>query len=343
MMDITLRDLAGKVGGTVVGDENVHITGLAGLNRAGPGDMCFLRSRASTDLLRETRAAAVVVAEHVDAPDVNLLKVADPEATFNRIAREFGPEPPPVPPGIHPTAIIDDTARLDPTCAIGPYTVVEAGAEIGPRTQIGAHGYIGHDVKVGADCRFFPRVVVREKTLVGNRVVLESGAVIGSDGFGFEPGPDGPRRIPQLGRVVLEDDVEIGANSTVDRARLDETRIGRGSKLDNLVQIGHNVELGVANMLAAQVGLAGTAKVGNGVVMGGQAGVSGHLTIGDGARLAARAGIMRSVDPGADMFGAPALPAGKQKRIFLLEQDLPNLYKRLKKLEQRIARIEEAH
>jgi len=342
-MDITLGDLARKVGGTVTGDASARITGLAGLNRAGPGDMCFLRPQASPEVLAKTRAEAVVVADHVEAPGLNLLKVSDPETTFNRIAREFGPEPPPVPRGVHPTAIIDGAARVDPTCAIGPYVVIEAGAEIGPRTQIGAQGYVGHDVKVGADCRFFPRVVVRENTLVGDRVVLESGAVIGSDGFGFEPGPDGPRRIPQLGRVVLEDDVEIGANSTVDRARLDETRIGRGSKLDNLVQIGHNVELGVANMLAAQVGLAGTAKVGNGVVMGGQAGVSGHLTIGDGARLAARAGIMRSVDPGADMFGAPALPAAKQKRIFLLEQELPNLYKRLKKLEQKVARIEESH
>jgi len=341
-MNITLRKLADHVGGIVVGDASVQITGFASLQAAGPGDLTFLRSSGNREGLDGTQASAVVVGLDVEAEGLTLLQVEDPESTFNRIARELGPRTPPGPGGIHTTAVVDPAARVDPRAAIGPHVVVEAGAEIGPDTQIGALSYIGHDVHVGAECRFFPRVVVRESTWIGDRVVLESGVVIGSDGFGWEPGPAGPRRIPQMGRVILEDDVEIGANTTVDRARLDETRIGRGSKLDNLVQVGHNVKLGTCNLLAAQVGLAGTVTVGSGVEMGGQVGINGHIEIGDGAKIGAQSGILRSVEPGARMFGSPAHPVGVRKRLVVLEPELPDLFKRVKRLEEKVAQFEES-
>jgi len=341
-MDIALLDMAKLVGGVVVGEETVRITGFASPESAGPGDLAFLRATSKVDRLAGTRASAVVVAPEVEVAGCTLLKVEDPEAAFNRIGRKYGPKAPPVPPGIHATAVVDPSVRIHASAAVGPRAVVEAGAEIGPNTQIGALSYIGHDVRVGADCRIFPGVVVREATWIGDRVVLESGVVVGSDGFGWEAGPDGPRRIPQMGRVVLEDDVEIGANTAVDRARLDETRIGRGTKLDNLVQVGHNVKMGACNMLAAQVGLAGTVTVGNGVEMGGQVGLNGHIEIGDGAKLAAQSGIMRSVEPGAMMFGSPAHPARVRKRLILLEPEIPELFKRVKKLEEKVARFEES-
>ncbi|MBN2489591.1 MAG: UDP-3-O-(3-hydroxymyristoyl)glucosamine N-acyltransferase [Planctomycetes bacterium] len=340
-MDVTLKVLAARVGGTVAGDPEVRLTGLAGLESAGPGDLCFLRPGTPVERLAGTRAAAVVVAESVAAEGVNLLRVRDPERVFNEIARQLGPKPPPVPVGVHPTAVVDGAAHVDPTAAVGPGTVIEAGAEIGPRTQIGALCYVGHRVRVGADCRFFPRVVVREDTWIGDRAVLEAGVVVGSDGFGWEAGPDGPRRIPQVGRVVLEDDVELGANTTVDRARLDETRIGRGTKLDNLVQVGHNVRIGAHNLYAAQVGIAGTVRIGDGVEMGGQVGISGHLEIGDGVQIGAQSGVMRSVEPGQRLFGSPAVAANLRKRLVLLEPELPGLFRRVKVLEQKVARLEE--
>ena len=340
-MDIKLGELGERFGGSIHGDPGVRLTGFAGLNRAGPGDITFLRPSGTADELARTRASAVVVPESVTHPGLNLLQVSEPESVFNCIARELGPKPPDVAPGIHPTAAVDPAATIDPSAAIGPYVVVERGATIGPRTQVGAFGYVGHGVRIGADCRFFPRVVLREDTWVGDRVVLDCGVVVGADGFGWEPGPDGPRRIPQLGRVVLEDGVELGANTTVDRARLDETRIGHGSKLDNLVHIGHNVELGAYNMFAAQVGLAGTVKVGKGVEMGGQVGVRGHITIGDGARIGAQSGVMFSVEPGKSMFGSPAVSAQLRKRVVLLEPELPGLFKRVRILEQKVARFEE--
>lgn len=341
-MDVTLAELARLVAGDVVGDAELRLTGMAGLDTAGAADLCFLRAKAPAKALAGTAAGAVVVGPEVEAPGLNLLRVAAPETAFNRIARAFGPKTPEVPEGVHATAIVDAAAAVDPSVRIGPYVVVEPGARIAAGTQVGAFCYVGHDVTIGENCRLFPHVVVREGCLIGNRVVLEVGCVVGADGFGWEAGPEGPQRIPQIGRVVLEDGVELGANTTVDRARLDETRIATGSKLDNLVQVGHNVTIGAYNMFAAQVGLAGMSKTGKGVELGGQVGVAGHLTIGDGAKCGAKSGIPSDVEPGAVVFGFPALPARLAMRIHALKQRLPEMVKRLKELEQKVADLEKS-
>lgn len=344
-MDVTLAEIAELVGGEVAGDATTRLTGLAGAEAARPGDLTFVRAPgpgadadAVAATLASTRAAAIVLDPSLEAPGRAVVRVDDPEAAFNRVCRRFGPVTPTPPAGIHPTAVVDPDASVDPTAGIGPFVVVEAGASIGPRTTVGAHGYVGHAVTIGADCRLLPRVVVRERCTLGDRVVVEPGTVIGSDGFGFEPGPEGPRRIPQIGRVVIEDDVEIGAGCAIDRARLDETRLGKGSKLDNLVHLGHNVKLGAHCLFAAQVGVAGTTTFGRGVEVGGQAGFRDHIHIGDGTKIGAQSGILKSTEPGTSWFGSPAFPMRDEKRAILLTHELGNLVKRIKALETAVRR-----
>ncbi len=344
-MDVTLAEVAALVDGEIVGDPATRLTGLAGVESAGPADLTFVRAPgAGADTasvaatLASTEAGAILLDRSLDAPARPVVRVTDPEAAFNAVCRACGPTAPVPPAGIHPTAVVDPGASVDPTAGVGAFVVVEAGASIGPRSTIAAHGYVGHDVAIGADCRLLPRVVVRERCSLGDRVVIDSGCVIGSDGFGFEPGPDGARRIPQIGRVVIEDDVEIGAGCAIDRARLDETRLGKGSKLDNLVHLGHNVKLGAHCLFAAQVGVAGTTTFGRGVEVGGQAGFRDHIHIGDGTKIGAQSGILKSTEPGTSWFGSPAFPMRDEKRAILLTHELGNLVKRIKALEAAVRR-----
>jgi len=302
-----LAELSGaRLGGGVDGKQ--LITDVAPLETAGPEDITFLDNRKYLDAFAGSRAGAAFVDERFAerAPaGMALLLTKEPYKAFARAAQAFYPAKPVIP-GIAPTAIIGPAATVPADCEIGPYVVIEAGARIGARCQIGAHTVIGHAVELGDDCRVGPHVTLRH-CLIGARVVLHPGVRIGQPGFGFAPDREGPVKIPQLGRVVIGDDVDIGANTTIDRGSGHDTVIGPGTMIDNLVQIGHNVVLGRGCILAGQVGISGSTKLGDFVMAGGQAGFAGHLNIGTAARVAAQAGLMRDVEPGSTVAGAPAV------------------------------------
>ena len=296
----TLRDPG--TAGRVVGD-------VAPLETAGPDDLTFLDNRKYVAAFARSRAGAAFVDERLAGrapPGMALLVAREPYKAFARAARAFYPERP-VRPRRAPSAVIDPAASVPADCDIGPHVVIEAGARLGARCQVGANTVIGAGVELGEDCRVGANVTLSH-CLIGARVVLHPGVRIGQPGFGFAPDKAGPVKIPQLGRVILGDDVDIGANTTIDRGSGHDTVIGPGTMIDNLVQIGHNVALGRGCILAGQVGISGSTKLGDFVMAGGQAGLAGHLEIGSGARIAAKSGLMRDVAPGETVGGIPALP-----------------------------------
>jgi UDP-3-O-[3-hydroxymyristoyl] glucosamine N-acyltransferase len=284
-------------------------TGIAPLQQAGPAEVSFLDNRRYLPELRTTRAGAVIL--HPDLSEacprtaIPLL-TPEPYLAWARIAALFFPPPPPAP-GIDPRAVVEEGAKLGADVEIGPLAVIGAKAEIGPRTRIGAGTVIGPGVVIGADCRIGPQVTISH-ALIGDRVVIHPGARIGQDGFGFAITKEGFVSVPQLGRVIIEDDADIGANTTIDRGSAGDTVIGKGSRLDNLVQIGHNVRLGRYCVIAAQAGISGSTTVGDFVMIAGQAGLVGHLRIGERARIGAQAGVMSDVPAGSDVLGSPAQP-----------------------------------
>jgi UDP-3-O-[3-hydroxymyristoyl] glucosamine N-acyltransferase len=286
------------------------LSGVAPLQTAEPGDVSFLDNRKYADALAETRAGAVIVhpemAARVPATAV-AIATDEPYAAWARVAALFHPVPP-AQPGVHRSAVVADDAAIDPSAEIGPLAVVGSAAEIGPRSHIGPSAIVGAGVVIGADCRIGAHVTLSH-ALLGDRVVIYPGTRIGQDGFGFAMTGEGFVSVPQLGRVVIEDDVEVGANTTIDRGSLHDTHIGAGSRLDNLVQIGHNVRLGRGCVIVAQVGISGSTILEDHVMVGGQAGLTGHLRVGRRARIGAQAGVMSDVPAGADVVGSPAQPA----------------------------------
>lgn len=308
----TLGELAEIAGAEIApgADADGAFDDVAPLDTAGRGDVSFLDNRRYVGQFTASAAGACLV--HPDLADrapegMALLVTREPYRGYARVAQAFYPEVRPEP-GVDPAAHVAPGARIDASARIDPGAVVEGGAEIGPRTWIGANAVVGRGVAVGADCRVGPGASLSH-CLLGDRVVVHAGARIGQDGFGFAPHADGHLKVPQLGRVVVEDDVDIGANTTIDRGAGPDTRIGRGTKIDNLVQIGHNVRIGAGCIIVGQVGISGSCSIGDFVMMGGQVGLSGHLKIGDGARLGAKAGIMRDVEAGDTVFGSPAVTA----------------------------------
>lgn len=304
-----LATVAAAAGGSAA-DRPLLLHGVAPLQAAGPAHVSFFDNRRYLDALLATRAGAVIVhpdfAGRVPAGTV-AIATADPYAGWARAASLFHP-PPPVRPGVHPSAVVAEDAACDASAEIGPLAVIGAGAVIGPRCRIGAGAVIGEAVSMGADCRIGPLASVSH-ALLGERVYVYAGARIGQDGFGFAITPDGFLTVPQLGRVLLENDVEVGANSTVDRGSATDTVIGAGSRLDNLVQIGHNVRLGRCCIVMALAGISGSTVLEDFVVVAAQAGLTGHLRIGRKARIGAQAGVMADVDAGLDVIGSPAQPS----------------------------------
>ncbi len=286
------------------------LLGIAPLQLATPSDVSFLDNRRYMSLLAETRAGAVIVRADMVAQvpsGTQAIVTQNPYLGWAQVATLFYP-PPPVTPGAHPSAVIAADARIDPTAEIGPFVVIGSKAEIGPRCRIGAHVVIGNGVSMQEDCRIGSHVSITHAVL-GKRIVIFPGARIGQDGFGFAMGPAGFVGVPQLGHVILEDDVAIGANTTVDRGSAMNTVIGAGSRLDNLVQIGHNVRMGRCCVIVAQTGISGSTTLGDFIQVGGQAGIAGHLNIGSKVRIAAQSGVMNDVPDGVEMFGSPAQPA----------------------------------
>src|SRR6266700_5438088 len=282
-MTFTLQELAAMSGGELVGDPALKITSAASLVEATTGEISFFANRKYVGLLRKTRASAVFVppdfAEPISAAQI---RVANPTKAFEQVVLKLAPKPITFAPGIHPTAVIDPSAQLGQRVSIQPHVVIEAGARIGDDTIIGAGGYIGHETTIGSSCLIYPRVTIRERSRIGSRVIIHSGAVIGADGFCFEMVDGRQQKMQQLGFVQIDDDVEIGANTTIDRARFGRTWIQEGVKIDNLVQIAHNVVVGKNSIIVAQTGISGSTRVGEKVMIGGQAGIIGHIEIGAG-------------------------------------------------------------
>ncbi|HVP67373.1 MAG TPA: UDP-3-O-(3-hydroxymyristoyl)glucosamine N-acyltransferase [Anaeromyxobacteraceae bacterium] len=347
-MTFTLAELAARVGGHVEGDGAVTVQRVMPLEAAGPGDITFFANRKYKAELEATRASAVVAADgEAMPPGPAVLRAANPYLAFAKISTLFHP-PREAVPEVAPQAVVDETARVHPSAQVMPLAYVGPGAEVGARTILHPGVVLGEGSRVGEDCILYPNVVVRERCIVGDRCMLQPGAVIGADGFGFAfdmEGEDGsgPRhyKVPQAGIAVLEDDVEIGANACVDRATLGRTLVAKGAKIDNLVQIAHNVEVGPLSLLAAQTGIGGSTRLGMGVACAGQVGLVGHIEVGDGARLGAQAGVSNDVPAGETYTGYPAGPHAAWLRQMGALKRLPELVKQVRQLEREVQSLKE--
>ncbi|HOW98553.1 MAG TPA: UDP-3-O-(3-hydroxymyristoyl)glucosamine N-acyltransferase [Kiritimatiellia bacterium] len=342
-MSWTAAELAQRVGATVEGDGTVAITGVAGLREARPGQLSFLANMRYAPDAATTQASAVVVPKDWNRPCAApcRLLARDPDKAFARIAIEYAPAPVSPPPGVHPTAVIAPDAKLGANVSIGPYVVIEPGASVGEGTVLFAGCYLGHGVRVGAACRFYPQVTVREGCRIGDRAILHNGVVIGSDGFGYTVNEKGVReKIPQIGIVELGHDVEIGANTTIDRARFGRTRIGNGVKIDNLVQIGHNVVIGDNAVIVAMVGISGSSEIGERTILAGQVGVVGHIVIGRDCIVGARSVVTKDIAPQSFVSGYPAIPHDEEKRLHAHIARLPEFKKKVAELEARLKALE---
>jgi UDP-3-O-[3-hydroxymyristoyl] glucosamine N-acyltransferase len=338
----TARDIARIVGGEISGDPEQMVTGLAGIREAAPGDISFLASSKYLSAVKTTRASVLIVPQDTPVSFAGtLIRVDNPAAAFAKLVEQVTPPPVTYKPGIHPSAVVASSARLGQDISIQPHAVIEGGAVIGDRSVIGANSYIGHECRVGSDCIIYPLVSLRERTTLGDRVILHGGVVLGADGFGFESVGGKHKKIPQVGYVEIGDDVEIGANTAIDRGRFGRTRIGNGTKIDNLVQIAHNCMIGDHCIICGLVGIAGSVIVGNHVTIAGQVGIAGHLSIGDKSIIMAQAGVTKDVPAGSVMLGAPAVPHKEFKRVNAAVQRLPDTLTKFQELEQQLAELRE--
>ena len=335
-MMFTLQDLAALSGGELIGDPMLKVTGATSLGEATQGEISFFANPKYVGLLRMTRASALFVppdfAEPIPAAQI---RVSNPTKAFEQVVLKFAPKPIAFAPGIHPSAVVDSSAQLGQRVSIQPLAIIEPGAKIGDDTIIGAGSYVGHETTIGSKCHIYPHVTIRERSRIGSRVIIHGGAVIGADGFGFEMVDGRQQKIQQLGFVQIDDDVEIGANTTVDRARFGRTWIQQGVKIDNLVQIAHNVVIGKNSVIVAQTGISGSTRVGERVMMGGQVGIIGHIEIGNGAAIGAQSGISKSI-PGGVWFGSPAVPLAEAKQQIAWIHRLGKLFARVKEIEKKL-------
>jgi UDP-3-O-[3-hydroxymyristoyl] glucosamine N-acyltransferase len=332
----TVKELAALSGGELVGDSTLKITGAASLGEATQEEVSFFANRKYVGLLRKTRASAVFVppdfAEPINAAQI---RVSNPTKAFEQVVLKFAPKPITFTPGIHPSAVVDPSAQFGNGVSIQPLAVIEAGAQIGDDTIIGAGSYVGHETIIGSACHIYPHVTIRERSRIGSRVIIHSGVVIGADGFGFEMIDGRQEKIQQLGIVQIDDDVEIGANTTIDRARFGRTWIQQGVKIDNLVQIAHNVVIGKNTVIAAQTGIAGSVQIGQRVLIGGQVGIIGHIEIGDNTAIGAQSGIPKNISGGA-WWASPAVPLAEAKQQIAWVRRLGKLFARVKEIEKKL-------
>lgn len=328
-----VREIARLVGGEARGDEESDITGVAALDAATERDLTFAEGEAALRRAADSRAGCILVPEDISIPGRTIIAVANIRLAFIRAAEVLHP-PRQVQAGIHPTAVIAPDARLAPGVSVGPYCVIESGVKIGEETRVGAGAYLGEGVSLGERCVLHPRVSIYPGVQVGDRVVLHAGVVLGSDGFGYLFAEGRQQKFPQLGGLVIENDVEIGSNTTVDRGSLGTTRVGEGAKVDNLVQIAHNVRIGRHSVIAAQTGISGSAEIGDIVTLAGQVGVADHVRIEDGAVIGAQAGIPtgKAVRKGSVMWGTPARPLSEFKKMYAHLSRLPELAQKVKEL-----------
>jgi len=319
----------------VVGDESVQLTGFAGTDNSKPGDLTFAENEAYFARAEQSGASAILVGNGLTSAKKVIIRVPNARIACAKVLPLFFP-PPVFAPGVHSSAIVASSAVIDPTAHIGPHCAVGERVRIGSRAVLEGGNYVGADCQLGEDVHLFPRVTLYARSQLGNRVSVHAGTVIGSDGFGYVYHEGSHRKVPQIGNVVIHDDVEIGANVTIDRAALGSTVIGKGAKIDNLVQIAHNVVIGEHCIVVSQVGIAGSTKLGNHVTVAGQVGIAGHLEIGNQVTVAAQAGVMNHIPDGEKWFGSPAQPDRQMKRIYIAMQHLPELLQRVTELEKRL-------
>jgi len=341
-MKFTVAEIAALVGGDVHGDAEVVLTGVNGLEEAGPGDLVFVRDLRYAPLLEQSRASAVLIAAAPDGLRIPAILVPSPDLAFAQVLQHIETHQIIHPDDIDPAAHFHYDSVIGAGVCAGPGAVVEAGAVIGPGVVLYAGVYVGRGARIGADSVLYPNVVVREACTLGERCIVHAGAVIGSDGFGFAPLGGRWAKIPQVGTVVIGDDVEIGSCTCIDRATFGQTVIGTGTKIDNLVMVGHNVRIGEHCVVAGTVGIAGSARIGNNVRVGASAGIVGHIEIGDNATVAARAGVLTSVEPGRTVSGFPAIDHSEHRRVMVGQRRVPELLRRVKQLERKLAALEES-
>lgn len=334
-----LHEIAERLQCTLTGNGEVEIRGVAAIETAGPGELTFLSNPRYRRWLRQTRAAAVIVAPDTEELPLPTLRTPNPYYAFAR-ALELFHQPLPFPPGVHPTAVVSPRAHLGRDAAVGPYCFVDDDVEIGDRCRLHSFVAIYRGTRIGDDFIAHSHAVVREHCRLGHRVILQNGAVVGCDGYGFARQDDGRYyKMLQTGPTVIEDDVEIQAHACIDRATVGETRIGRGAKIDNLVQVGHASTVGENSLLCAQVGLAGSTHIGNDVILAGQVGVAGHCTIGDGARVTAQSGTHGDIPPGQTVSGSPAIENKSWLKSVAVYARLPELYEQVRALRQEVAAL----
>lgn len=333
---VTLDELAERTGARVEGNGGTVITDAAPISTAGPGDITFVANPRYASFLETTRASAVVLDDSTATKHPAVLRHGKPYLTFARIVDILYPGTIEVPAGIHKSSVIDGGSTIADSTRIGPLCHISKGAVIGDDCRLVSSVYIGRDVSLGKNCLIYPGVCIMDGSVIGDNVIIHSSTVIGSDGFGFAESETGLKKIKQVGWVEIGNDVEIGSNCSVDRGALGPTVIGDGTKIDNLVQIAHNVEIGCNCIIVSQVGISGSTRLGNGVVLAGQVGIIGHLEIGDGVTVAAQSGVARSVPAGKTVFGSPARDVMETKRIEAALVRLPELLKRVRKIEDKL-------
>ena len=342
IMEMTVGQIAQLVGGIVEGDASVRVCGVNSLAEATEADLTFARSPQYFSELLKSRAAAALAPQSVPDAPMPIIRVDQPDVAFLSIVQHMAPPITHPSPGVHSSACIDATAQIGEEVTIGAHVSIAANAQIGDHVIIYPGVYVGARCRVGDNTILYPNVVLREDTVLGKRCIIHAGACIGSDGFGFAPIGGSWHKIPQIGTVSIGDDVEIGSNTTVDRATFGTTTIGSGTKIDNLVQIGHNVQLGKHCAIAGKAGVSGSAQIGDHVSIGADAGLAGHITIGKGTTIGGRAGVTRSIGEGQVVSGFPAIDHALQRRVLVAQQKLPELLRRVRELERTIEALKDA-
>src|SRR5262245_24200975 len=337
-MPFTAAEIAAQIQGQVEGDGSVVLTGLAPADRSRPGDLTFAENEAYFGRAEESEASAILVGDNFTASKKVLIRVANARVAFAKVLALFFPSPT-FPPGIHPTAVIAASAQIDPSAHVGPYCVIGDEVRVGPRVVLHGANHVGTECLLREGVQLFPHVTLYARTQVGNRVTLHAGTVIGGDGFGYVFDDGVHRKIPQIGNVIIHDDVEIGANVTIDRGALGSTVIGKGTKIDNLVQIAHNVVIGEHCLIGALVGISGSTQLGNYVTLAGQVGLTGHIKIGNQVTIAAQSGVKDNIPDGEKWLGSPAQPDRTMKRQWIALQQLPELLKRVAGLEKQLGAV----
>jgi len=336
-MPFTAAEIARQIQGEVIGDSSVILNHFAPADRAQAGDLTFAENADYFEQAERSAASAIIVDGKFTSKQKVLIRVTNARIAFAKVLALFFPEPV-YPPGTHPTAVVAASARIDPTAHVGPHCVIEEKVRIGPGSVLRGGNFVGADCQLGEQVHLFPNVTLYARSELGNRVRIHSGTVIGSDGFGYVLDGGIHRKVPQIGNVIIGDDVEIGSNVSVDRGALGPTKIGKGTKIDNLVQIAHNVVIGEHCLVVGQAGIAGSSQLGNYVVLAGQVGIAGHLKISNRVTVAAQGGVMNDIPEGQTWLGTPARPAAQSKRQMIAIQHLPELLRRMSDLEKKLGK-----